>query len=98
MHSATRGCWQAPFGPLDWTPCFRETVVNGAVSLTVAAVSAIALAVHLRTDQVQRRKAMERQVAQLNPDSSHFVVPEQVEHDDPSADCLLYTSPSPRDS
>ena len=92
MHSATRGCWQAPFGPLDWTPCFRETVVNGAVPLTVAAVSAIALAVHLRTDQVQRRKAMERQVAQLNPDSSHFVVPEQVEHDDPSADVRVFRS------
>ncbi|WFD33890.1 hypothetical protein MCUN1_000716 [Malassezia cuniculi] len=92
MHPSTGGCWQSPFGPLDWTPCFRENIVNGVLPATVVILSAIAFASHLLTDRAQRREEMARQVALLNPEASHFVLPSTEPEEEPSASVRVFRS------
>ena len=68
-------CWRAPFGALDWTPCFRRTVVNGLVPFLVGLGSGIVFFAVFLVDRSLQQQQYARQVARLNPHSSHFYEP-----------------------
>ncbi|WFD02893.1 hypothetical protein MOBT1_001580 [Malassezia obtusa] len=65
-------CWRTPFGSVDWTPCFRTEVLNGVVPYVVLLASAAAWAFVVAVNQRKRREHFAREVAHLNPESSHF--------------------------
>ena len=68
----SRPCWLDPFGSLDWTPCFRAVVLNGALPYAVLACSVVAWVSAVVVDKNKRREQFAREVAQLNPESSNF--------------------------
>ncbi|KOS12408.1 atp-dependent bile acid permease [Malassezia pachydermatis] len=65
-------CWTTPFGKTDWTPCFRIHILNEFIPLISILISALLWAAFSLRDQTKRRQEIAREVAQLNPESSHF--------------------------
>ncbi|WFC98615.1 hypothetical protein MYAM1_001345 [Malassezia yamatoensis] len=70
--SLGRPCWLDPFGSLDWTPCFRIEVLNGAVPIFMILVSLVFWAMAYAEDKSKQQEQFAREVAQLNPHSSNF--------------------------
>ena len=68
----SEACSSSVFGLVDWDPCFRAQVINTYVPLVAVVISAAGWAAVVLTNKAARRTVLEREVAQLNPESSRF--------------------------
>ena len=65
-------CWLSPLGREDWNPCFRIGVLNTFVPFMAIGISVAAWFVSSLRDKERMRNEAAEEVAQLNPESSHF--------------------------